>query len=181
CGPRRAGGSGSRSPREGGGRAAPSASSPSSAPAAQAPTSQLAPRRLVAGEIRGRAQPDRPDVTRLQRLDQGALAGELVAEERGGTADLVDGARTARPHAGKLEVRGGDDGLLVGRLREPAREGFHRRQALEGEDRVAHGAVELPVVGARGDGGASRIPDAGEDRADRKSTRLNSSHVKISY
>src|SRR5436309_9818406 len=55
----------------------------------------------------------------------------------------------------------------------------------EGEDRIAcpvearhHRAVELQLLDQRA---AQRLDDVALDLVDRKSTRLNSSHVKISY
>src|SRR5690606_41875755 len=57
--------------------------------------------------------------------------------------------------------------------------------------KAKHGRPEAPAAGAPGRGGAGggrlpprgvpAVPPVGDDQPDRKSTRLNSSHVKISY
>src|SRR5690606_41840177 len=65
------------------------------------------------------------------------------------------------------DLRGGRGGGIVDRRRRPAAggaAGAHRRALWTGEDVVSDALLDIAGI-----------------RVDRKSTRLNSSHVKISY
>src|SRR5690606_41570385 len=96
-------------------------------------------------------------------------------------------ARHALPTRRSSDLGGGDEHRLVEELLDPVRDLLGERRAGEQEVRL----VQQDVTGEDGCGaadrrggiavGAVRGGACAEFPRDRKSTRLNSSHVKISY
>src|SRR5690606_40620255 len=129
---------------------------------AQSPSSDGDHHRLAVGRAHPRVQP------------VGAGCDELT----GGRATVADVAAVAVPR--QVRERGREPGGQRLHVRPPGRVAVAR-----GEDPVGAGTldqVQLPLVAAEV-AGALPVGDIGDDdvEPDRKSTRLNSSHVKISY
>src|SRR5690606_11490884 len=126
----------------------------------------------------GQQQQARPLRQRGQRarhhlpVRQGLAARYRIGAAVGG-GRVQAGHRRVRQvvHVHRLAPPGGIG--RQGEAAQPAREGGD-----PGQRGVATGAVDQ---GRPQDGGGDAAPGGGREQADRKSTRLNSSHVKISY
>lgn len=121
----------------------------------------------TAGAVVGLGDPgregDRPAVAVPDGLDEIGLRLHWGAKQRGRGAEAVQAIGGAGAHAGELEVGGGLQGQLIGRLGEAAVLGLAGGQAREREDVVTHRASHVAIVGAQRDGHAAGVLDHAHD------------------